>query len=106
MLRDVSQMHGVRSTAIASGATVVHPEDQIRSQTSDPHAQIADYFDIIVGAGICAILAIMLDEFHRISVTVARVRDERGGEVSEIHEKSLKVAAEVPAVAVVSVELH
>ncbi|XP_057438663.1 probable inactive patatin-like protein 9 [Lotus japonicus] len=51
---------GGGTTAIVAGAALIHLEDQIRSQTSDPHAQIADYFDIIAGTGIGAILAAMI----------------------------------------------
>ncbi|ESW34423.1 hypothetical protein PHAVU_001G151400 [Phaseolus vulgaris] len=56
----ILSIDGGGTTAIVSGAALVHLEDQIRAQTSDPHAQIADYFDIIAGTGIGAILAAMI----------------------------------------------
>ena len=45
----ILSIDGGGTTAIVAGASLVHLEDQIRAQTSDPHTQIADYFDIIAG---------------------------------------------------------
>ncbi|CAI8614202.1 unnamed protein product [Vicia faba] len=56
----ILSIDGGGTTAIVSGTVLVHLEDQIRSQTKDPHAQISDYFDIITGTGIGAILAAMI----------------------------------------------
>ncbi|XP_058740262.1 probable inactive patatin-like protein 9 [Vicia villosa] len=56
----ILSIDGGGTTAIVSGAALIHLEDQIRSQTKDPHAQITDYFDIITGTGIGAILAAMI----------------------------------------------
>eukprot|EP00256_Glycine_max_P058666 XP_014626869.1 probable inactive patatin-like protein 9 [Glycine max] len=56
----ILSIDGGGTTAIVAGASLVHLEDQIRAQTSDPHTQIADYFDIIAGTGIGAILASMI----------------------------------------------
>ncbi|CAL5193650.1 unnamed protein product [Lathyrus oleraceus] len=56
----ILSIDGGGTTAIVSGAALIHLEDQIRSQTNDPHAQITDYFDIITGTGIGAILAAMI----------------------------------------------
>ncbi|KAK7336754.1 hypothetical protein VNO77_17300 [Canavalia gladiata] len=51
---------GGGTAAIVAGAALIHLEDQIRAQTSDPHAQISDYFDIFAGTGIGAFLAAMI----------------------------------------------
>lgn len=45
-------------------------------------------------------------EFCLLSIAAAKVRAERDDEVCEIRKKSLKVVAEVPAVTVVSAEMH
>lgn len=47
-------------TGIVAGTALIHLEDQIRLKMSDPHARIADFFDIIAGTGIGAVLAAML----------------------------------------------
>ncbi|XP_027352849.1 probable inactive patatin-like protein 9 [Abrus precatorius] len=56
----ILSIDGGGTTAIVAGAALIHLEDQIRVQTSDPDAQIADYFDIIAGTGIGALLAAMI----------------------------------------------
>ncbi|GAU23362.1 hypothetical protein TSUD_334090 [Trifolium subterraneum] len=56
----ILSIDGGGTTTIVSGAALIHLEDQIRSQTNNPHAQITDYFDIITGTGIGAILAAMI----------------------------------------------
>lgn len=56
----ILSIDGGGTTSIVAGSTLIHLEDQIRAQTSDPHAQIADFFDIIAGTGIGAILASMI----------------------------------------------
>ncbi|CAK8543463.1 unnamed protein product [Lathyrus sativus] len=56
----ILSIDGGGTTSIVSGAALIHLEDQIRLQTNDPHAQITDYFDIITGTGIGAILAAMI----------------------------------------------
>jgi patatin-like phospholipase/acyl hydrolase len=56
----ILSIDGGGTTAIVSGAALIHLEDQIRLQTNNPHAQITDYFDIITGTGIGAILAAMI----------------------------------------------
>lgn len=56
----ILSIDGGGTTAIVSGAALIHLEDQIRAQTNDPHAQITDYFDIIAGTGIGGILAAMI----------------------------------------------
>ncbi|KAF5731535.1 patatin-related family protein [Tripterygium wilfordii] len=47
-------------TGIVAGASLIHLEEQIRLKTGDPQARIADFFDIIAGTGIGALLAAML----------------------------------------------
>lgn len=56
----VLSIDGGGTTGIVAGAALIHLEDQIRLKTGDPHAQIADFFDIIAGTGIGALLASML----------------------------------------------
>lgn len=81
---------GGGTTAIVAGATLIHLEDQIRLQTSDPDAQIADFFEIIAGTGIGAILAAMItaaDAFGRPLYTAreaVRVLTERSSELYKL----------------------
>jgi patatin-like phospholipase/acyl hydrolase len=56
----VLSIDGGGTTAIVAAASLIHLEDQIRLQIRDPHAQIVDFFDIIAGTGIGAILAAMI----------------------------------------------
>ncbi|PON84198.1 Patatin-related protein [Trema orientale] len=56
----ILSIDGGGTTGIVAGAALVHLEDQIRLKTGDPHAQIADFFDIVAGTGIGAILAAMI----------------------------------------------
>lgn len=56
----VLSIDGGSTTGIVAGAALVHLEDQIRLKTGDPHAHIVDFFDIIAGTGVGAILAAML----------------------------------------------
>ncbi|KAL3626092.1 putative inactive patatin-like protein 9 [Castilleja foliolosa] len=56
----VLSIDGGGTTAIVAGASLVHLEDQIQAKTGDPNARIADFFDIVVGTGIGALLAAML----------------------------------------------
>ncbi|KAK8711588.1 hypothetical protein V6N13_146866 [Hibiscus sabdariffa] len=51
---------GTTGIVAASAAALIHLEDQIRLKTSDPHAQIADFFDMIAGTGVGAIIAAMI----------------------------------------------
>ncbi|XVE73133.1 hypothetical protein DITRI_Ditri11bG0093100 [Diplodiscus trichospermus] len=56
----ILSIDGGGTTCIVAGAALIHLEDQIRLKTGDPHAQIADFFDMIAGTGVGAILAAML----------------------------------------------
>lgn len=56
----ILSIDGGGTTGIVAGAALIHLEDQIRLKTGDPHAQIADFFDMIAGTGVGAILAAML----------------------------------------------
>ncbi|TQE01411.1 hypothetical protein C1H46_012992 [Malus baccata] len=47
------------TTGIVAGATLIHLEDQIQPKTGDTHAQIVDFFDLVTGTGIEAVLATM-----------------------------------------------
>ncbi|XVF21772.1 hypothetical protein REPUB_Repub12eG0118800 [Reevesia pubescens] len=56
----ILSIDGGGTTGIVAGASLIHLEDQIRLKTGDPHAQIVDFFDMIAGTGVGAILAAML----------------------------------------------
>ncbi|KAL0458125.1 UNVERIFIED_CONTAM: putative inactive patatin-like protein 9 [Sesamum latifolium] len=56
----VLSIDGGGTTGIVAGAALVHLEDQIQAKTGDSNARIADFFDIVVGTGIGALLAAML----------------------------------------------
>ncbi|XWS46826.1 hypothetical protein CRYUN_Cryun14cG0101500 [Craigia yunnanensis] len=56
----ILSIDGGGTTGIVAGAALIHLEDQVRLKTSDPHAQIADFFDMIAGTGVGAVLAAML----------------------------------------------
>ncbi|CAN6561303.1 unnamed protein product [Malus baccata var. baccata] len=56
----ILSIDGGGTTGIVAGAALIHLEDQIRLKTGDAHAQIADFFDIVTGTGIGAVLAAML----------------------------------------------
>lgn len=56
----VLSIDGGGTTGIVAAAALIHLEDQIRFKTGDPQARIADFFDIIAGTGIGALLATML----------------------------------------------
>lgn len=56
----ILSIDGGGTSCIIAGAALVHLEDQIRLKTGDPRAHIADFFDLVTGTGIGAILACML----------------------------------------------
>ncbi|KAK6120081.1 hypothetical protein DH2020_046211 [Rehmannia glutinosa] len=56
----VLSIDGGGTTGIVAGAALVRLEDQIQAKTGDSNARIADFFDIVVGTGIGALLAAML----------------------------------------------
>lgn len=56
----VLSIDGGGPTGIVASAALVHLEDQIHEKTGDSNARIADFFDIVVGTGIGALLAAML----------------------------------------------
>ncbi|KAM5563739.1 putative inactive patatin-like protein 9 [Rosa sericea] len=56
----ILSIDGGGTTGIVAGQALIHLEDQIRLKTGDPHAQIADFFDLVAGTGIGAVLAAML----------------------------------------------
>ncbi|KAJ1405160.1 Patatin-like phospholipase domain [Sesbania bispinosa] len=86
----ILSIDGGGTTAIVAGAALIHLEDQIRLQTSDPHAQIADFFEIVAGTGIGAILAAMIttaDAFGRPLYTAreaVRIVTERNSELYKL----------------------
>lgn len=57
----VLSIDGGGTTGIVSGASLIHLEDQIQAKTGDSNARIVDFFDIIAGTGIGALLAVMLN---------------------------------------------
>ncbi|XP_018817554.1 probable inactive patatin-like protein 9 [Juglans regia] len=56
----ILSIDGGGTNGIVSGASLIRLEDQIRLNTGDPQARIADFFDLIAGTGIGALLAAML----------------------------------------------
>ncbi|PSS06378.1 Inactive patatin-like protein [Actinidia chinensis var. chinensis] len=56
----VLSIDGGGATAIVAGAALIHLEDQIRAKTGDSNCRIVDFFDIVAGTGIGALLAVML----------------------------------------------
>ncbi|XP_076897323.1 putative inactive patatin-like protein 9 [Bidens hawaiensis] len=57
----VLSIDGGGTTAIISGASLIHLEEQIQAKTGDSNARIIDFFDIIAGTGIGALLAVMIN---------------------------------------------
>ncbi|KAI6695577.1 hypothetical protein NL676_023287 [Syzygium grande] len=51
---------GGPGSCIVAGAALVRLEDQIRLRTGDPHASVADFFDVLAGTGVGGVLAAML----------------------------------------------
>ncbi|KAL6505132.1 putative inactive patatin-like protein 9 [Orobanche gracilis] len=56
----VLSIDGGGTSGVVACAALVHLEEQIQEKTGDPNARVADFFDIVVGAGIGALLAAML----------------------------------------------
>lgn len=56
----ILSIDGGGTTGIVAGAALLRLEEQIRLQTGDSDAHIADFFDIVAGTGIGAILAAMI----------------------------------------------
>ncbi|XP_061341358.1 probable inactive patatin-like protein 9 [Gastrolobium bilobum] len=82
----ILSIDGGGTTAIVAGAALIHLEDQIRFQTSDPHAQITDYFDIIAGTGIGALLAAMITADDGFGRPLYTARDAVNFIVERNHE--------------------
>lgn len=57
----VLSIDGGGTTAVVAGAALIHLEDLIKARTGDVNARIVDFFDIVAGTGIGAILAVMLN---------------------------------------------
>ncbi|KAI3668170.1 hypothetical protein L6452_43247 [Arctium lappa] len=57
----VLSIDGGGTTAIPSGAALIHLECQIQTKTGNSNSRIIDFFDIIAGTGIGALLAAMLN---------------------------------------------
>lgn len=56
----VLSIDGGGTSAVVSGAALVHLEDQIQLRTGDSRSRIVDFFDVVVGTGIGAVFAAML----------------------------------------------
>lgn len=56
----ILSIDGGGTTGIVAGAALIHLEDQIRAITGDSSSRITDFFDIVAGTGIGALLAAML----------------------------------------------
>ncbi|KAD4584470.1 hypothetical protein E3N88_22071 [Mikania micrantha] len=57
----VLSIDGGGTTGIISGTYLIHLENQIQAKTGDSNARIIDFFDIIAGTGIGALLAVMIN---------------------------------------------
>lgn len=57
----VLTIDGGGTNCINSGAALIHLEHQIQSKTGDSNTRIIDFFDIITGTGIGAILAVLIN---------------------------------------------
>ncbi|KAL2323545.1 hypothetical protein Fmac_027924 [Flemingia macrophylla] len=83
----ILSIDGGGTTVIVAGQALLHLQDQIRLHTSDPHAHVADFFDIVAGTGIGAILAAMItaaDAFGRPLYTASdavRLLSERNSDL-------------------------
>ncbi|KAI8574534.1 hypothetical protein RHMOL_Rhmol01G0362400 [Rhododendron molle] len=56
----ILSIDGGGTTGIVAGTALVHLEDQIRAKTGDSNSRIVDFFDIVAGTGVGALLAAML----------------------------------------------
>ncbi|XP_057963705.1 probable inactive patatin-like protein 9 [Malania oleifera] len=56
----ILSIDGGRTTGIVAGAALICLEDQIRAKTGDSNARIVDFFDVVAGTGIGALLAAMV----------------------------------------------
>ncbi|XP_057958853.1 probable inactive patatin-like protein 9 [Malania oleifera] len=56
----ILSIDGGGTTVVVTGAALIHLEDQIQARTGNNRHRIADFFDLIAGSGIGAILAAML----------------------------------------------
>lgn len=66
---------GGGTTGIVACASLVHLEDQIQEKLGDSNARIADFFDIVVGTGIGALLAAMLVAIDGFGRPIFSARD-------------------------------
>lgn len=57
----VLSIDGGGTSAIVSGSALIRLEDQIQAKTGDSNARIVDFFDIVAGTGIGALLAVMIN---------------------------------------------
>lgn len=57
----VLSIDGGGTTCAVAGAALIHLEDQIKAKTGDSNARIVDFFDIVAGTGIGAVLAVMIN---------------------------------------------
>ncbi|KAL2463934.1 putative inactive patatin-like protein 9 [Forsythia ovata] len=67
------------TTGIVASAALVHLESQIQTKTSDSHARIVDFFDIIVGTRIDAFLATILVTDDGADRPLFSTKDDEGG---------------------------
>ncbi|KAJ0453809.1 putative patatin-like phospholipase domain, Acyl transferase/acyl hydrolase/lysophospholipase [Helianthus annuus] len=57
----VLSIDGGGTSTTVSGASLIHLEEQIQAKTGDSNARIVDFFDIIAGTGVGAVLAVMIN---------------------------------------------
>ncbi|KAL2488065.1 putative inactive patatin-like protein 9 [Forsythia ovata] len=75
----VLSIDGGGTTGIVSSTALVHLESQIQTKTSDSHARIVDFFDIIAGTGIGAFLTAILVTDDDADRPVFSAKDAEGG---------------------------
>jgi len=91
----------------SSAAAVRALEDRVDKRHREIQNLIADNQRLAgIHVALKQDLAATQEELRRLSATAAEVKAERDEEVREIYEKSLKVDAEVRAVAAMSAELN
>ncbi|GJR92848.1 probable inactive patatin-like protein 9 [Tanacetum coccineum] len=57
----ILSIDGGGTTAIVAGASLIQLEEQIQAKTGDSNSRITDFFDIIAGTGIGALLSVLIN---------------------------------------------
>ncbi|RDX64276.1 Protein FLX-like 1, partial [Mucuna pruriens] len=101
-----SSLTRLDETRLAHSSSVRALEDRIDARHRDIQILVADNKRLAgIHVALKQDLAVTQEELRRLSAAAAEVKADRDAEVREIYEKSLKVDAEVRAVAAMSSEL-